>query len=44
MSTALKVLVDAYLSTIIPEPEWGRPSPTIEDDDVYDDDDLDDDD
>lgn len=20
---------------IIPEPEWGRPSPTIEDDDVY---------
>lgn len=23
---------------IIPEPEWGRPSPTIEDDDVYDDD------
>lgn len=24
---------------IIPEPEWGRPSPNIDDDDVYDDDD-----
>jgi hypothetical protein len=29
---------------IIPEPEWGRPSPNISDDDVYDDDDLDDED
>lgn len=26
---------------IIPEPEWGRPSPTIDDDDVYDDEDDD---
>lgn len=22
-------------SPIIPDPEWGRPSPNIEDDDVY---------
>ena len=28
---------------IIPEPEWGRPSPNISDDDVYDDEDDEDD-
>lgn len=43
MSTAIKVLVDAYLSTIIPEPMWERPMPHIDDDDVYDDDGDDDD-
>lgn len=31
------------MSTIIPEPEWGRPSPNIDDDDVYDDEDLEED-
>jgi len=31
------------VSTIIPEPEWGRPSPNIDDDDVYDDEDLEED-
>jgi hypothetical protein len=28
---------------IVPDPEWGRPSPSIEDDDVYDESELDDD-
>lgn len=23
------------MSEIIPQPDWGRPSPSIEDDDVY---------
>jgi hypothetical protein len=27
-------------NSIIPEPEWGRPSPNINDDDIYDDDDY----
>jgi len=33
-----------YTDPIVPDPEWGRPSPSIEDEDVYDDDELEDDD
>lgn len=29
---------------ILPPPEWGRPSPNIDDDDVFDDDEYEDDD
>lgn len=29
------------MSTIVPEPLWERPTPTIDDDDVYEDDDED---
>jgi hypothetical protein len=28
----------SFIDPIIPDPEWGRPSPSIEDDDVYEDD------
>jgi hypothetical protein len=29
---------------IVPDPEWGRPSPDIPDEEIYDDDELEDDD
>lgn len=32
------------MKSIIPEPDWGRPTPSIQDDDIYDDDDFEDDD
>lgn len=34
----------SFIDPIVPNPEWGRPSPSIEDDDVYEFEDDDEDD
>ena len=28
----------SFIDPIVPDPEWGRPSPNIPDEDIYDDD------